>query len=84
MAIHDVPLKPFSGDGDPQGHVIEKESFLPLLEWLETCDFQLETSAIDPALHLQAMLGDLEGAARRAFQRKYMSRKHEIQTWTMA
>jgi hypothetical protein len=30
------------------------------------------------------MLGDLEGAARRAFQHKYMSGKHEIRTWTMA
>jgi hypothetical protein len=52
VSIRDVSLQSFSGSRDPVGHVIEKESFLALLEWLESCDFLLETSGLDPALHV--------------------------------
>jgi hypothetical protein len=44
VAPRDVKLEPFSGNTDDSSHVIDKNHFLPLLEWLDSSIFTLRVS----------------------------------------
>jgi uncharacterized protein YxjI len=83
VSLTDARLEPFTGNRDPEAHVIEKRSFLPLLEWLEASCIQLQLSGLDETLHVRKLVMSLSGAAQRAFTAKYLSRMPEVMTWTL-
>ena len=67
----DVHLEKFSGNRDACAHVITEDQFLPLLEWLQACEFTLVTSRLPSDLHVPVLVSHLTGAAKRAFLRRW-------------
>ena len=77
-------LEKFSGNRDDTAQVIAKDQFLPLLEWLQTCEFTLLTSRLPAELHVPVLTSHLTGAAKRSFMRKWgSSRAAEVATWSL-
>ena len=54
VSLKDVKLEKFWGNKDVDAHVINKENFLPLLEWLESACFQIQVSGLPVELHVRA------------------------------
>ena len=83
VALKDVKLEKFSGNTDPEAHVIAKEQFLPLLEWLRASAFQIEVSGLSDYLHVTALIMHLSGAAQKAFMARYGAQRGIVRTWTL-
>jgi hypothetical protein len=65
----DVRLKLFWGAAEQTAHTIDHKYFLPLLNWLRSCQMQLRASQLPPELWVATTLGALRGAARASFTR---------------
>jgi hypothetical protein len=65
----DVRLELFWGAADQTAHTIDHKYFLPLLNWLKSCQTQLRASQLPPELWVATTLGALRGAARASFTR---------------
>lgn len=83
VTIKDVKLEKFSGNTDAEAHVISRDSFLPLLEWLDGAAFQMSVAGLPEHLHVRALLTHLSGAALKAFYARYQHRTAEVASWTM-
>jgi hypothetical protein len=82
VAPRDVKLEPFSGNTDDSAHVIDKNHFLPLLEWLDSSIFTLRASKLDPSHYVSKLLFSLTGAAKRAFVARF-GNVHNVSEWTL-
>jgi hypothetical protein len=64
-----VRLELFWGAAEQTAHTIDHKYFLPLLNWLRSCQMQLRASQLPPELWVATTLGTLRGAARASFTR---------------
>jgi hypothetical protein len=65
----DVRLELFWGAAEQTAHTIDHKHFLPLLNWLRSCQMQLRASQLPQELWVATTLGTLRGAARASFTR---------------
>lgn len=81
----DVTLDKFAGNKDASARVIADDQFLPLLEWLQACEFTLVTSRLPTDLHVPVLVSHLIGAAKRAFLRRWGSMDTSaMQDWSLS
>jgi hypothetical protein len=69
VAPKDVRLELFWGAAEQTAHTIDHKYFLPLLNWLRSCQMQLRASQLPPEIWVATTLGALRGAARASFTR---------------
>lgn len=80
----DVQLENFAGNRDANAHVIAADQFLPLLEWIQACEFTLVTSRLPAELHVPVLVSHLTGAAKRAFLRRWgTTASAVVREWTL-
>ena len=80
----DVQLEKFAGNKDSNALVIAADQFLPLLEWVQACEFTLVTSRLPAELHVPVLVSHLTGAAKRAFLRRWGTIASSVmKEWTL-
>jgi hypothetical protein len=80
LRVENCKLPEFRGNSNPQGTVITPDNYLPLLQWLRTCEFALRTARVPESDFAMYVVNNLSGAARHSFMRQHAF--SDISTWT--
>ena len=78
----DVRLEEFSGATRADAQCIERDQFLPLLQWLDTCEFTLRCSGLPGSHHVNVLLQHLAGPAKQEFMKMYATA--DTSQWSFA